>query len=225
LRGKKKTKRKEYDIFTITVTKQTNMKKLAIILVLVGLFALTGCADSYPQKLSVYSFDTAIIQYHISGISEGDETVYIRGDQKATHRYVLNPDGEENTLQIDLGSERYHADLNKMTAVKVENDDYGKLLAMSKEDQEKHLIRKELGLKESVEVPDPETTSVIAGQVCDVYEIPNLGTACIWDGIVLKKEISMFGAVSSKVAVSVDTNVEISKDNFELPAGVILTNE
>lgn len=201
------------------------MKKLTSFLVLISLFALSGCGDSYPQKLSVYSFDTAIIQYEISGISDGDETVYMRGDQKSSHRFVTTSGQEENTLQLDLGSERYVADLNKMTATKVKNQDYETLISLSKEDQEKYLVRKALGLKEGVEVPEPLTTSMVAGKTCKLYEVPNIGIACLWEGIVLKKEISMLGNSSIKTAVSVETDVEISKDRFELPAGVILTNE
>ncbi|MFC1655746.1 hypothetical protein ACFL3C_02660 [Patescibacteria group bacterium] len=201
------------------------MKKLASVFVLLSLFALSGCGDSYPQELSVYSFDTAIIQYEIGGISQGDETVYMRGDQKSSHRFVTTGAQEENTLQLDLGNDRYVADLNKMTATKVKNNDYEKLISMSKEEQEKYLVRKALGLKDSVEVPEPLTTAMVAGQKCKLYEIENIGVACIWEGVVLKKEISILGNSSTKTAVSAEVNVDIAKERFELPAGVILTNE
>ncbi len=201
------------------------MKKFASLFVLLSLFALGGCGDNYPKELSVYSFDTAIIQYEIGGISQGDETVYMRGDQKSSHRFVTTGTQEENTLQLDLGKERYIADLNKMTAIKVKNSDYEKLVSMNKEEQEKYLVRKALGLKDNVEVPEPLTTTMVAGQKCKLYEIENIGVACIWNGVVLKKEINMLGNSSTKTAVSVEINVDIAKERFELPAWIILTKE
>lgn len=201
------------------------MKKLISLCALVGVIFVAGCTDTYPQNLQVYSFDTAIIQYDLSGNAEGEETLYIRGDQTALHRFVTRAGVEENVFELDLGDEMYIADLQKMTAVKSRNEDYENLKSMSKEDQEAYLIKKELGLKDSVKLGEPLSQKTVAGQTCDVYQVPNIGTACVWEGIVLEKEIKILDTISKKVAVSVETNVEIPSERFELPEGVIKTNE
>jgi hypothetical protein len=201
------------------------MKKTIALCVITGMIFIAGCTDTYPQDLQVYSFDTAVIQYELSGNAEGEETLYIRGDQRALHRFVTRADTEENTFELDLGEEMYIADLQKMTAVKANNKDYEKLKSMTREEQEEYLIKKELGLKNNVDLGEPLSQKMVAGKKCDVYQVPNIGTACVWDGIVLEKEMQILDKTSKKVAVSVETNVEIPNERFELPEGVIKTNE
>lgn len=201
------------------------MKKLSIICTcLLGFVFLTGCSEEYPQELEVYSFDTAVIQYQITGAAEGEETLYMRGDQKAIHRYVVMGDTEKRTLELDLGSEKYIADLVKMTAVKVDDADYDKLRKMNSEEQEKYLVRKELGLKEGIELPEVSGKTRYAGKQCDLYVVPNIGSVCVWNGIILMKEVSLVDFVNKKTVVSVETDVKIPAERFELPAGVIVTN-
>ena len=201
------------------------MKKLTTLCALVGMIFVAGCTDTYPQDLQVYSFDTAIIQYELSGNAEGEETLYIRGDQKALHRFVTRAGVEENMFELDLGEEMYIADLQKMTAVKSNNAEYEKLKSMTPEEQGEYLVKQELGLKDNVDLGEPLSQKMVAGKKCDLYQVPNIGTACVWDGIVLEKEVQILDKTSKKVAVSVETNVEIPSERFELPEGVIKTNE
>jgi hypothetical protein len=204
------------------------MKKSSLILVgfaLLTAFILPGCDNNtVPGKLTFLPFNTATIKYEISGSLSGEETLYIRKDQTASHKYVTQNDAEESTLELSLGSEKYLANLIKMTAIKVKNEEYDKLVKMSKEEQLKQNIRYALGLKDSDEVPAPSGTKKVAGETCDVYVIENVGTACLWNGLVLEKKISILGVENNKKAVSIEIDKEIPKDRFELPAGVIVTN-
>lgn len=197
---------------------------IAITTFVVSTLLLTGCGDSYPSELSVYPFKTVVIQYELSGGTEGDQSLFIRGDQKALHKFITTAGQESNSFELYLGENKYFANLDKMTAVKTIDANYNKMLSLSAEEQEEYLIKKSLGLKESAQLPDPVTTSTVAGQKCDVYEVPNVGTACIWNGIVLQKEITLAGITNKTVAVSVQVDVEIPAERFELPAGVIVTN-
>jgi hypothetical protein len=203
--------------------------KLSLLLAISGsALLLGGCADgedAVTKKLSVYSFNTAVVQYELTGTVAGEETLYIKGDYTADHKYATLPDGgEENILDISLGAEIYTADLNRMTAVKSVNSDYEALLKMSAEEQKKFMIKKALGLKESAEVPSPAGTKKIAGYNCDFYLVENVGSVCLWNNVVLEKEISVLGLVNKKTALSILENIDIDKSKFELPAGVILKN-
>jgi hypothetical protein len=202
------------------------MKKTFSLIIVTAIAAsglvLAGCGDSYPSELSVYPFKTVVVQYELSGGTTGDQSLFIRGDQKALHKFVTTPGQEASTFELYLGAEKYIANLDKMTAVKTTDSNYEKMLTLSAEEQEDYLIKKSLGMKDSAELPAPVTTSMVAGQICDVYEVPNVGTACIWNGLALQKEITLAGITNKLVAVNVDVDAEIPAERFELPAGVIV---
>ncbi len=161
------------------------MKKTFSLIIVTAIAAsglvLAGCGDSYPSELSVYPFKTVVVQYELSGGTTGDQSLFIRGDQKALHKFVTTPGQEASTFELYLGAEKYIANLDKMTAVKTTDSNYEKMLTLSAEEQEDYLIKKSLGMKDSAELPAPVTTSMVAGQICDVYEVPNVGTAGIWE--------------------------------------------
>jgi len=206
------------------------MKKFRIVLLLTaltGTLILSGCDGGKEQivkKLSVYPFNTAIVNYNLTGTINGSETLYIKGDLTADYLATTDSALNETRLDLNLGSEIYKVDMDKMTAVKVRNEQYDKLLKMSPEDQAKQLVRSALGLKDDAAVPTPAGKKEVAGQTCDFYIMENLGSVCLWNGIVLQKEISMIGITNTKSAVSVEVDVDIAKERFELPAGVIVTN-
>ena len=204
------------------------MKKSILIplsFVFVSTLLLSGCGDgSASKKLSVFPFNTAVIKYELSGSFTGEENLYIKGDLMSSHKYIMQNDAEESTLELSLGSEKYIANLNKMTAIKTKNEQYDKLITLGKEDQNKLLILSALGLKDSDPIPSSSGTKKIAGQTCDVYVIENVGTACMWNGLVLEKKITILGISNDKTAVSIELDKDISNDRFELPAGVIVTN-
>ncbi|MBA4336613.1 hypothetical protein C0416_02450 [bacterium] len=202
------------------------MKKTAS-LIIVAVFAastilLTGCGETDLSKLSVYPFKTVVIQYELSGGTVGDQSLFIKGDQKALHRFITTAGQESNTFELYLGDEKYIADLDKMTAVKTVDVDYNSMISMKAEEQEAYLIRKSLSLKEGIALPEPIMTSTVAGQQCDVYEIQNVGMACIWNGIVLQSEITLAGITNKTTAVKVDVDTEIPSERFELPDGVVV---
>ena len=145
------------------------MKKFGIVIcLLINSLVISGCtggSDTTVKKLSVYPFDTAVIKYELAGASQGEETLYIKGDLTSDNKFVAQQGAEESTLELNLGNEMYIADLLKMTAVKVTNDDYAKLTKLSADDQKKEYVKKALGLKESAQVPAPAGKKEIAGAV------------------------------------------------------------
>lgn len=190
----------------------------------VSTFILAGCGEDYPAKLSVYSFKTAVIQYELSGGTTGDQSVFVRGDQKAVHRFITTPGQEATTFDLFLGEERYFADLEKMTAVKTVDSGYNAMLAMTPDEQKAYMIKKNLGLKESANMPESLGTTMVAGQECELYSIENIGTACVWNTIVLQSEITLAGITNKVTAVKVEVDTDIPSERFELPAGVIVTS-
>ncbi|MFC1599672.1 hypothetical protein ACFL3T_01430 [Patescibacteria group bacterium] len=194
------------------------MKKLISIIALVAAVFLAGCVKDYPSEIAVYKFDTAVIQYEYTGSQKGEATLYVRGDQKAMYKTF----GEKSTLEIDLGEKGYDVNMDKGTAIEVANPNYETLKGMSANEQEIYLVKEALGLKDYAEAPVAALKKVVAGKTCNVYAINNIGSACIWSGIVLEKEVTIQDVTNKQVAVSVQTDVEVSAAKFELPANVIL---
>lgn len=192
------------------------MKKLIIPFLFILTFV--GCGNAYPSDVAVYKFDTAVVQYDFTGNLEGEATLYLRGDQKALFKTL----GEVSTLELDLGDSGYFVNMNKMTAVKMENEDYETLKGLNATEQEVFLVKKALGLKDSAEDPEPITKKVIAGQTCNVYIIGNIGSTCLWNGIALETEVTIQDVTNRQVAISVQENVDVPDVKFELPANVIL---
>lgn len=197
------------------------MKKLIALSALM-IVVLVGCTPDYPNELAVYDFDTVLVQYELSGQTEGDATLYMRGDQKALYKSARVAGVEKNTLELDLGDKAYLVDMDKATASELPSTDYEALKGMSAEEQNKYLVKKALGIKNSADDPLVATTKTVAGQECDLYIVPNIGTACIWNGIVLEKEINIADVTNQTVATRVETNVAIQDEKFEIPANVIL---
>jgi len=193
-------------------------------MVLISVVVLSGCTGAYSNKLTVYDFDTAVIQYELNGATQGDETLYIRGDESALYSFVTRAEQEENKITLSLENAAYIADMLQMTAIKTTNKDYLAMKDLDKDAQEEYLIRKALGLKADTEIPESASTKEIAGQTCDIYEIANIGEACIWKGIVLEKTISMAGVTDTKTAISIQLNVDIDGAKMQLPSNVTLVN-
>lgn len=204
-----------------------NKKLLSSIIALsiTGIVLLTGCDQATPKNIKVYEFDTAIVQYELTGTSEGSETLYIKGDNKSTERFAAQDGAESQTLDLELGAVKYSVNLQNNTVIKLDNEDYEALKNMSKEEQEMFLVKNELGLAQSAENPQKIGEAIVAGQTCNIYNVSNIGTACIWNGIVLQKETTLLGVTNSKIATEVKTNIQIPDERFDLPSGAIIENE
>jgi hypothetical protein len=200
------------------------MKKFASVIVLISLFVLSGCGETYSGELEVYDFDTLIVQYELNGATQGDETLYIRGDESALYSFVTRVEQEESKLELYLGETKYIANMLKMTAIDGENKDYIAMQDMMKDEQEAYLVRKALGLDMDIDIPASTISKEIAGQMCDIYEVSNIGEACIWKGIVLEKTISMAGVTDTKTATSIEIDAAIDGAKLQLPSNVVLAD-
>ncbi len=58
-------------------------------------------------------------------------------------------------------------------------------------------------------------SETVAGKQCDKY-MGNMGTLCIWKGIVLKSEITVAGKKMIKTALITDTVTSVSQDIFKI---------
>lgn len=196
------------------------MKKNLVATILLVIITVFTVVQSQAQKsLQRYAVKNATIIYKHSGMTEGEEKVYIADYGKKEARYTeltVSAFGFETTtreLELHLGDEYYSIDLNEKTGTKtIFSDDF----ELSKKEVKEY---EELG-KEMMETMGFEKTGTgtILGKKCDIWE--GMGTkSWIWKNIPLKTEISMMGK-SVIEAVKLDINAGVPASKFKIPDGI-----
>jgi len=142
----------------------------------------------------------------------------------AAYKTLKEGEVKQDTLELVLGDTKYYVDLNENTALKAKNTEFADTKEMSDEAKAEYMLRKALGLSDTAEVPEKIGNSKYADQECELYLI-SVGPVCVWDGIPLYQEASLAGVTTAKTAAKVETNIDIPKDKFELPQGVVIKNE
>lgn len=201
-----------------------------LVLVTVFVGVLNGCSNQ--QKIYPYPFQSAKIEFEQSGNLKGIVTLSVKGDKSALETHVVKTaeDGKEekiDSLYLTLGDSVYQVDLNNKTAVKSENVQYGQLKKLPPEKRMDYLIRTALSLPSTQnDSLIPKEQREIAGQKCDLYEIPAIGESCIWNGIIIYEnsqipEIDINNTITAK---KIETNIDIPDSVFSLPEGVTVQN-
>lgn len=205
------------------------MKKLTLTALLaLSLVALSGCASA-DEKVYPYSFDSAKIEYKITGDIEGSTTVMIKGDKAVHKTSAINKTGETETpietVLLDLGDTFYQIDLSAKQGQKGPNPVYQELKRLPPEDRMGFLTKLATGqAMNGDEAPESEETKEVAGQTCSLYKIQNIGEICLWNGVPLYSSISIpeAGVTNSNTATSIQLNIEIPDSAFNVPEGVTI---
>ncbi len=191
-----------------------------------ALLLLSSC-QAGEEKLYPYGFDTAKIVYEISGNSTGSRTIFIKGNKSSTetHASRLNNGVEEklDMLTIDSGEYLYQIDLNTKTGSSSKNPVWAELKSLSGGDRAAFLTRLAVGMASGeTQQPQPKEQKDVAGQKCDLYLLPNVGEICLWNGVALysKMELPQAGISDMMTAKSVEMNLEVSDQKFEIPNGI-----
>ncbi len=205
--------------------KQRNITKIIALAVFTGAF-FAGCAAGTDQKVNPYPFDTAKIEYELSGNLEGTQTVYIKGDLAAHETQgVKKVEGEEQNiyyLYLDLGESRYEIDLNKKEGKKSMNPLYKELKKLKQNEKIDFLIKVATNTEALESVPTSTGEKEFAGKTCKTYNMSEIGEICFWKGIPLYSKLSLSGGEiqNTMTAVSVETDIEIKDSVFAVPVDV-----
>ena len=190
---------------------------------------LSGCAAP-EEKVYPYPFDTAKIEYKLSGTMEGVTTVHIKDDNSTHETHVvrkLPEDAQENMdiLVIDKKDQLYEIDLNKKTGIKSINPIYTQLKEKPMEDRLDYLVKLATSKIEG-EAPASKGKKQYAGQECDMYEMMEIGEICIWNGIPLYSSITIPGSevTNSMTAEKIELNINIPDSTFNIPEGITITD-
>lgn len=199
------------------------------ILSLLVLGSLVFAADTQADSLHHrYPIKSCIIEFELTGIQTGRETLYIDDYGKREARYsttVLGAGDTEKkskTLMLMDESWIYNIDLINNTGIKTINpvhapipvrQEFKDMISQNRETMQKaggKLIGQEEFLKKK----------------CDVWEVKALHSKTwIWNGIILKSIVSNMGIRQEVRAVKLQENVKIPPDKLTLPKDLKLTEK
>lgn len=207
--------------------KQQNIKVLGLA-VAVFTLALAGCSEQKSEKVHPYPFDTARIEYELSGDITGNISVVIKGDQSSheTHATEQSTPGTTiNNKLLDKGEYLYQINLDTNQGQKAKNPIYEQLKALPQEERMGFLTKLAVGAGADGEDPKPVGEKVIAGETCNLYEVRNIGEICLWNGIPLYSSMNIpeAGIQSTNTAVSLQLNVNVPDSTFEVPSDATIT--
>ena len=193
---------------------------------------LSGCGSTVDSgNIHSYPFKTAKIEYSISGTTEGKSVVYIKGDQYMRESHIVfhkaTGDEKQNNIYMDDLKNIYSINLDQKTGSGYANPLGEILKTVPPEKREQVLNNIAAGLAPdaaATQTLNPSGTMTVAGQQCDVYQRGDLGEICLWHTIPLKTAVSIpdFGLSNSTVAVSIQTDIDLPDNVFEVPAGINL---
>jgi hypothetical protein len=212
------------------------LKKILPILFTLIFLMLFGCLDKTTEtagaNTGLYPFETAVIQYKISGSSDGTQTLYIKNGMTATEKHTKNESAGyeqfENTLTINSGEFIYVVDLDSNKGTKTKNTLWTKISGLN--DEERLDLGKKLvgGLSADSEGKADQLlqslgSETVTGEKCEKYNTLGLGTVCVWQNVPLKTQINVAGIETLIEATSVKENESVDDSKFQVPANVQLS--
>lgn len=215
------------------------MKKLLWLCFLVVFLALPKtipAADELPWEKKL-PFKSGIIHYAISGMEEGQETLYLRdnGKQRATyHETVSSMMGmklNNSTVELKTPDYIYTYDLQSREGSKVSNpqkymmEEYNKLSAAEKKKVRQNAEKLGAAYTEGIGSEGmggkiQQNAAEILGYSCDKVDVMGASTFLMHGtDILLKTEMDMMGMKMNMVATSVEEG-KVDDKFFQHPADI-----
>ena len=107
----------------------------------------------------------------------------------------------------------YHVNFDNKRIMRMDNMGAGMAMLMGGEQNMKQAgedMMKQMGGKKT-------GTDKVLGYTCDVWNIMNSVTQCMYKGVPLKVETSVMGLKTTEVATKAEFDISLSKDDFKLP--------
>lgn len=190
------------------------------ILLLLSVF-LSGTMMGQDGKYKVFPFKSAIIKYKQEGSTQGihvkyiDEYGYLQADYTKLTTSFMGVDTKEEKVTILKGAEVYDADMITRQGAKHGNPLYQMYSNASSEDLDQ-LGKQGLSMLGYLDSGKEED---VLGRSCQIWEGP-MGKLWLWKNLTLKSEVSIMGMKMNEVATSIQIDVSIPVDKFDLPSDI-----
>jgi len=208
--------------------------KLRHLVLCISLLALAGTVDAESKNpfLHTLPFESGTIEYAISGMEEGSETIYVRkyGEETATYRKTITSmmgmKVETNTLEITDQQWVYSYDLNDNSGVKSVNpvrlmlEEYEKLSGADQNTVQQNAERFGLNAVNGQGGEFELFAARILGYDCDKSSAMGVTVYSIHgSSLPLKTESDLMGMKMNMVATSLEKG-KVDGRYFQHPAGV-----
>lgn len=179
----------------------------------------------YPKR---YLVESGIIEYEMSGMQKGTETVYFDkwGWREAKYTNselsIAGITRKETKLSIMDGDWIYNIDLESRTGTKIKNTLLPQFIEAAKK---KGQTMTELGEEMMRNMGSEKSgTDTVAGQPCDVWVSKQMGSrSCVWNGVTLQTEVTMGGMRMTSNATRFQANAAVPADKITIPGDVKIT--
>lgn len=179
--------------------------------------------SGYPKR---YLVESGIVEYEMSGMQKGTETVYFDrwGWREAKYTNselsIAGISRKENKLTIMEGEWIYNIDLASRTGSKIKNPMLQQFIEAAKgrslTEVGEEMMRRMGGEKSG--------SDTVAGQPCDVWVVKQMGSrSCVWNGVTLRTEVTMGGMQMTSGATRFQANAAIPADKFAIPDNIKIT--
>lgn len=209
---------------------QKKWELVAALVLLLPVLAVAGDANPWERKLP---FKEATIQYVLSGMETGSETLYIRdyGRETATYRVsktsMMGTSTAKETIELQSPEWVYTFDLTTRTGTKSVNpqkymiEEYQRLSAAEQKQVNENIQKVGLPMAESLGGKVEQKALKILGYECDRVQIMGTTVYSIHEtGIPLKIEANMMGMNMRQEATAVEEKA-VSPKYFAPPQGIV----
>jgi len=185
-------------------------------------------ANGWSQEFRRYKIRVAIVEYKMSGMQTGTETLYFDrwGMREAKYTQTEIKAGtivvKQNRMTLLDGEWTYNVDLDTKTGTKIPTPLMKELTGAAKrESKDATEIGEEMLARMGGRKIGTET---VLGKPCDVWEIKNLNAkSWVWQGVTLKTVVNMMGQMMTAEAVRLQDNVNVPDEKLTLPKDVKIT--
>jgi len=185
----------------------------------------SSSTSAYPKR---YLVESGIVEYEMSGMQKGTETVYFDrwGWREAKYTNselsIAGISRKESKLSLMDGEWLYTIDLERRTGTKIKNTLLPQFIeAAKRKDQSMTEMGEEMMRNMGGEKMGTEQ---IAGKPCEIWVMKKMGSrTCVWNGVTLRTEVTMAGMQMTSTARRFEDNAGIPADKFAIPGDIKIT--
>jgi hypothetical protein len=192
--------------------------KTSSLLSIILAFLMVSYAFGQKTELKPYGIKSGVIDYKFSGTQEGVGILYFDDYGLRSNMFLDAMEGgrHQKGYTLTLGDDQYIYDLEKSgEGVKMKNPMFRDL---KEGDVTETLLRKVYG---KMGLNRAGSTSFLDRE-CDLWT-GEQGEALVWNGILLKLDLEMYGNTIHQEATSMKINIPIDPSIFKIPEGVEFT--
>lgn len=178
--------------------------------VMVVLFPSLAASQDIDTK--IFGCRSGVVEYRFTGEQEGIGILFFDDYGFRTHFYldVLTSGRHRQTITVTIGEDQYMFDAKKSgegIKMKTSSLRFGDV-----QDSITSEVYGKIGLEKKGSV-------YFMGKDCDVWQ-GRAGKILLWNGIVLRKEIDLYGNRLNQEALSLRTDIEVDPELFAIPENI-----